>query len=121
VTVCDVSGLVLAPGSEVSLRHPDASAENTAAEIVLVDDGVLASNRGDDTVAVLTRDGSSLRLDATVPCGGSWPRWMGVVDGGLLVANERSDGVALLQRRGGVWTVVEVLVWTAPTGCAVLP
>jgi hypothetical protein len=46
---------------------------------------------------------------------------MGVVDGGLLVANERSDGVALLHRRGGVWTVVEVLVWTAPTGCAVLP
>jgi 6-phosphogluconolactonase len=122
VTVCDVSGLVLTPGSAVSLRHPDASAENTAAEIVLVDDEVLASNRGDDTVAVLTRDGSSLRLDATVPCGGSWPRWMGVVDGGgLLVANERSDGVALLHRRGGVWTVVEVLVWTAPTGCAVLP
>ena len=122
VTVCDVSGLVLTPGPSVSLRRPTASGENTAAELVLVGDEVLASNRGDDTIAVLTRDGSSLRLEATVSCGGSWPRWIGVVEEGLLVANERSDGVAVLRRRqGGEWTVVDVLAWTAPTGCAVLP
>ena len=65
---------------------------------MLVDGEVLGSNRGDDTVAVLTREGTGLRMDGSVPCGGSWPRWMGVVDGEVLVANERSDGVALLRR-----------------------
>ena len=121
VTVCDVAGLVLTPGETVSSRRPDAAGENTAAELVLVGGEVLASNRGDDTVAVLTRAGIGLRMDGSVSCGGSWPRWMGVVDGEVLVANERSDGVALLRRRREGWAVVDVVDWPAPTCCAPLP
>jgi 6-phosphogluconolactonase len=121
VTVCAVHGLVLTPGESVSLRRPDAEGENTAAEVVLVDGEVLGSNRGDDTVAVLARSDAGLRRDGSVPCGGSGPRWMGVVDGAVVVANERSDGVALLRRGGDGWVVVDVLDWPAPTCCAALP
>jgi 6-phosphogluconolactonase len=121
VTVCDVAGLVLTPGESVSMRRPDTEGENTAAEIVVVDGEVLASNRGDDTVAVLGRSDAGLSMVGAVPCGGSWPRWMGVVDGDVLVANERSDGVALLRRTHDGWAVADVLDWPAPTCCATLP
>src|SRR4029453_17511770 len=100
VTVCDVSALSLTPGDAVSLRAPDAAGEKTAAEVVLAGEQVLGSNRGDDTVTVLARYGRSLRRIAILPCGGSWPRWMGLVEGQLLVANERSNGVVRLQRAG---------------------
>jgi 6-phosphogluconolactonase len=121
VTVCDVAGLSLTPGTSVSLRAPDATGENTAAEVVLAGEQVLGSNRGDDTVTVLVRDGASLRRTEILPCGGSWPRWIGVIDGQLLVANERSHGVARLRREGDRWALVDVLDWPSPTGCAVLP
>jgi 6-phosphogluconolactonase len=120
VTVCDVAGLSLAPQGAVSLRASDATGENTAAEVVVAGEQVLGSNRGDDTVTVLVRDGTSLRRKQILPCGGSWPRWMGLVDGQLLVANERSHGVARLRPDGERWTVVDVLDWASPTGCAVL-
>lgn len=121
VTVCDVAGLELIPRESLSLRSDDAGGENTAAEVVLTRDQVLASNRGDDTVAVFERVGSSLRLNEIVPCGGSWPRWIGLVDGSLVVANERSHSLARLRPEVGSWSVVEVLGWPSPTGCAVLP
>lgn len=118
MTVCDVAGLSLTPGEAVSLRGPDATGENTAAEVVLAGQQVLGSNRGDDTVTVLVRDGTSLHRTEIVPCGGSWPRWIGLVDGQLLVANERSHGVARLRPDGDRWTVVDVLDWPSPTCCA---
>ena len=121
VTVCDVAGLSLTPRAGVSLRSPDATGENTAAEVVVAGEQVLGSNRGDDSVTVLVHDGSSLRRTEILPCGGSWPRWMGLVDGQLLVANERSHGVARLLPDGDRWTVADVLDWPSPTGCAVLP
>jgi 6-phosphogluconolactonase len=121
VTVCDVSALSLTPGDAVSLRAPDAAGENTAAEVVLAGEQVLGSNRGDDTVTVLARYGRSLRRIAILPCGGSWPRWMGLVEGQLLVANERSNGVVRLQRAGAGWAVVDLLEWPSPTCCCVLP
>lgn len=121
VTVCDVAGLALTPRETVSLRPPDAVGENTAAEVVVTSDQVLASNRGDNTVAVFDRQGDSLRLNEIVPCGGSWPRWIGLVDGSILVANERSHGVARLRQTDRSWSVVDVLDWPSPTGCANLP
>jgi 6-phosphogluconolactonase len=121
VTVCDVTGLSLTPRESVSLRAPDATGENTAAEVVLAGEQVLGSNRGDDTVTVLVRDGRSWRRKEILPCGGSWPRWMGLVDGQLLISNERSHGVARLRPDGDRWVVVDVLDWPSPTGCAVLP
>ncbi|MEP6649131.1 MAG: beta-propeller fold lactonase family protein [Lapillicoccus sp.] len=121
VTVCDVEGLVLVPGKTVSLRAPGAQGENTAAEVLVVGDQVLASNRGDDTVVVLERDGESLRRKEIVPSGGSWPRWMGFVDGAAIVANERSHAIARLRPEDDRWTVVDTLDWSSPTCCAALP
>jgi 6-phosphogluconolactonase len=120
VTVCDVSGLILTPRRTVSLRSADARGENTAAEVVLVGDQVLGSNRGDDTVAVLTPGDSALRLEESVPCGGSWPRWMGMVDGAVLVANERSHDVVRFVPDGGSWTEAGRVSWPSPTCVATL-
>jgi 6-phosphogluconolactonase len=120
VTVCDVAGLVLTPRQTVSLRVPNAQGENTAADVVLVGDQVLGSNRGDDTVAVLSRADGDLRLDDTIPCGGSWPRWMGAVDGTVLVANERSHDVLLFAPDGGSWAEVSRVAWPSPTCLATL-
>jgi 6-phosphogluconolactonase (cycloisomerase 2 family) len=120
VTVCDVAGLVLAPRQTVSLRSPDARGENTAAEVVLVGDEVLGSNRGDDTVAVLTRVDGDLRLVESVPCGGSWPRWLGVIDGAVLVANERSHDVVRFAHDGGSWAATSRVAWPSPTCLAML-
>ena len=120
VTVCDVSGLALTPRQTVSLRSPDAQGETTAAEVVVVGDQVLGSNRGDDTVAVLARADGGLRLVESVPCGGSWPRWMGVVDGAVLVANERSHDVVRFVPDGGSWTEAGRVVSPSPTCVATL-
>jgi 6-phosphogluconolactonase len=121
VTVCDVAGLELTARQTLSLRSQNATGENTAAEVVVTGDQVLASNRGDDTVAVLDKVGTSLRLGDIVACGGSGPRWIGLVDGSLVVANERSHAIARLLPAEGTWSVVDVLDWPSPTGCAVLP
>jgi 6-phosphogluconolactonase len=120
VTVCDVARLVLTPVESVSLRAPDAHGENTAAEVLIVGDQVLASNRGDDTVAVLNRNGRALSVEAIVPCGGSGPRWMGVVGDAVLVTNERSQDVVRLVRDGGSWAAADRLAWPSPTCGAVL-
>ena len=121
VTVCDVAGLALTPRESLATRSLDAAGDNTAAEVVVTRDQVLVSNRGDDTVAVFDKSGESLRLGEIVPCGGSWPRWIGLVDGSLLVTNERSHGIARLGSTAGEWRLAEVLAWLSPTGCAVLP
>jgi 6-phosphogluconolactonase len=120
VTVCDVSGLALTARQTVSLRLPEAQGENTAAEVVVVGNQVLGSNRGDDTVAVLTHDDGGLRLVGSVPCGGSWPRWMGVVDGGVLVANERSHSLVRFAPDGGSWAEAGRVTWPSPTCVATL-
>jgi 6-phosphogluconolactonase len=120
VTVCDVAGLVLTPVESVSVRAPDAHGENTAAEVLVVGDQVLASNRGDDTVAVLNRDGRALTVETIVPCGGSGPRWMGVVGDAVLVTNERSQDLVQLVRDGTSWTAGDRLAWPSPTCGAVL-
>lgn len=120
VTVCDVAGLVLTPAGSASLRALDADGDNTAAEVLLVGGQVLASNRGDDTVTVLNRNGRALTVAAVVPCGGSGPRWMGVVGNAVLVTNEQSQDLVLLVRDGGSWTPGDRLEWPSPTCAAVL-
>ncbi len=97
VTVCDVAGLVLTPGESVSLRragrhgreHRGRGRRSSATRSS-------ASNRGDDTVAVLTRDGPVLRSRTRCRAAGrGHAGW--VVDGdAVLVANERSEGLVQL-------------------------
>ncbi|MFD8419350.1 lactonase family protein [Streptomyces sp. NPDC059466] len=83
--------------------------------IVVSPDGrfVWTATRGQDVVSVLTPDavGEGLRLVATVPCGGVWPRALAADASGrfLYVANERSGDVTWfavdpdtgVPRRGG--------------------
>jgi 6-phosphogluconolactonase (cycloisomerase 2 family) len=74
---------------------------------------VWTATRGQDVVSVLTPDavGEGLRLVATVPCGGTWPRALALDPSGrfLYAANERSGDVTWfavdpdtgVPRRGG--------------------
>jgi 6-phosphogluconolactonase len=120
VTVCDLEGMVLTPRESVSLRAPGAQGENTAAEVLVLGDHVLASNRGDDTVTVLRRDGGALAVEEILPCGGAGPRWIGAVGGSVVVANERSQEVVLLVRDGPSWSEGDRFTWPSPTGGAML-
>ena len=88
--------------------------------MLAVGEQVLASNRGDDTVAVFNRNGRALTVEAIVPCGGAGPRWMGVVGDAVLVANERSQDVVQLVPDGASWTAADRLAWPSPTCGAVL-
>jgi 6-phosphogluconolactonase len=78
---------------------PDAP-ESIAADIRVAADGrhISVSNRGHDSVAVFRFDRDRLVRVAVRPCGGAWPRGLGLVPGGshLLVANEHSDDVVVL-------------------------
>ncbi|MFC5290340.1 lactonase family protein [Actinokineospora guangxiensis] len=79
--------LVTAPGAP----------ETFPAEIVLADNHIYTTNRGENVVARLTLDG---RLDQSVPTGGDWPRHCAIDPTGrwLYVANQRSNTVTWLPR-----------------------
>ncbi|MEP6631408.1 MAG: lactonase family protein [Lapillicoccus sp.] len=123
LSVCRVTGPRLEVLQTVSARAADADTENTAAEVALADDErtVLVSQRGDDTVATLSVDARTARLVSVDPCGGSWPRWAGLVGGSAIVADERSDAVVVLRRQGYGWAVEATTTWTRPTCVAPLP
>lgn len=63
--------------------------------LVVSPDGrfVWTATRGTDVLSVLAVEGDGLRLVATVPCGGHWPRALTYAAGTLYVANERSGDV----------------------------
>jgi len=122
VTACEVDGPSLTPVASVSTRSTSAVGENLAAEILMSADGgeVFVSNRGDDTVASFTVDGTSLRLNGVADCGGHWPRFIAFGDSELtvVVTNERSGSVAHLERDGNEWSVTDSAEWRQPTAVA---
>jgi 6-phosphogluconolactonase len=79
-------------------------APNHPAEVLVSADGrfVYTSNRGDNSIAtfVVEQDGAALRLLATTPTGGDWPRHCALDDAGnwLYVANQNSGTVTWLPR-----------------------
>lgn len=84
---------------------PTAAAEDTfPAELTVCRDGrfVYATNRGENTVAVLAvhDDGARLALVATTPTGGDWPRHLILApdERRLYVCNQRSGTVTVLPR-----------------------
>ena len=79
--------LVTAPGAP----------ETFPAEIVIADNHLYTTNRGENAVARLTLDG---RLEQSVPTGGDWPRHCAIDPTGtwLYVANQRSGTVTWLPR-----------------------
>ncbi|GAA4929693.1 lactonase family protein [Streptomyces coeruleoprunus] len=101
LTVCrwDAREGALAPVAEVPVRPAGAEGTGYPSALAVSRDGrfVWAAVRGDDTLAVLAVDGTyeGVRLVATVPCGGTWPRDLALDPSGrrLYVANERSGDV----------------------------
>jgi 6-phosphogluconolactonase len=97
VTVCQwdaVEGL-LKPLTEVQVL-PDAPVGDAyPSGIVVAPDGrfVWTATRGEDVLSTFAVEDEKLRLVATVPCGGHWPRAIAAAGGFLYVANERSGDV----------------------------
>ncbi len=116
VVTCRVDGPALTPVSSVSTRAPHLQLDNLAAALLVSPDGsrVVASNRGDDTVAVFDVEaGGGLRRDTLYSAGGHWPRDLTWGPGDeLLVAAERADLVIRLDPADGGLSAVE---WPQPT------
>ncbi|WP_326724886.1 lactonase family protein [Streptomyces sp. NBC_00243] len=117
VTVCrwDAAEGALRPVGETPVLSGARGGDAYPSGIVVSPDGrfVWTATRGQDVVSVLTPDavGEGLRLVATVPCGGTWPRALALDPSGrfLYAANERSGDVTWfvvdpdtgVPRRGG--------------------
>ncbi|MFF4957066.1 lactonase family protein [Streptomyces sp. NPDC001222] len=113
VTVCrwDAGAGILEPVAETPVLPQAPVGDAYPSGIVASPDGrfVWTATRGQDLLSVLAVEGDGLRLTATVPCGGVWPRAIALSEGFLYVANERSGGVTWfaldqetgLPRRGG--------------------
>ncbi|NUS23860.1 MAG: lactonase family protein [Streptomyces sp.] len=113
VTVCrwDASDGLLKPLTEVQVLAGAPAGDAYPSGIVVSPDGrfVWTATRGEDVLSTFAVDGDDLRLLATVPCGGHWPRAIAESGGYLYVANERSGDVTWfaldpetgLPRRGG--------------------
>jgi 6-phosphogluconolactonase len=113
---------------DVASTIPAGARANTGAAIALTPDGrhVLASNRGDDSVARLAIDaGGVARFTETTPSGGRTPRDFTFDPGGrlLAVANQNSDNVALFryERSSGSLTPLASIGVGSPTVVAFYP
>ncbi|WP_328656340.1 lactonase family protein [Streptomyces sp. NBC_00334] len=97
VTVChwDAADGVLKPHTEVPVLPQAPAGDAYPSGIAVSPDGrfVWTATRGEDVLSVFSVEPDGLRLSATVPCGGHWPREITVSDGVLYAANERSGDV----------------------------
>ncbi|GAA2430194.1 lactonase family protein [Streptomyces glaucus] len=97
VTVCrwDAAGGSLRPLTETPVLPGAPAGDAYPSGIAVSPDGrfVWTATRGEDVLSVFAVEGDGLRLLATVPCGGHWPRAITVADGFLYAANERSGNV----------------------------
>lgn len=99
----DVNSGALAAIQTVSTLEPGFNGQNTTAEIQLTPDGkhVIASNRGDDSLAVFDVDAADGKLTRTarVATGGNTPRHFSIDQTGrfLLVGNQGSGTVVVMK------------------------
>jgi 6-phosphogluconolactonase (cycloisomerase 2 family) len=97
VTVCrwDGSEGSLKPLAETPVLHGAPAGDAYPSGIVASPDGrfVWTATRGEDVLSVFAVAGDELRLTATVPCGGRWPRALALRGGFLYAANEHSGDV----------------------------
>ena len=94
----------LEPGPSLA-TVPAGEQPSLAADIGVSPGGgrVFVSNRGHDSVAVFEFDApAGLRRAGVWPCGGSWPRGLGIVPDGrhLVAANRRSGEIVVLPVSG---------------------
>ncbi|MFC7982862.1 lactonase family protein [Streptomyces sp. NPDC057336] len=97
VTVCrwEAADGVLRPLTEVPVLPGVPAGDACPSGIVVSPDGrfVWTATRGEDVLSVFAVEPDGLRLTATVPCGGHWPREIAESGGFLYAANERSGDV----------------------------
>ncbi|MGJ3558733.1 lactonase family protein [Streptomyces sp. INA 01156] len=124
LVVCrwDAAEGALRPLAEIPVLPGTPAGDAYPSDVVVSPDGrfVWTATRGEDVLSVLavetdaegaagTDGAAGLRLTATVPCGGHWPRALTESRGFLYVANERSGDVTWfavdpdtgVPRRGG--------------------
>ncbi|MFE5212632.1 lactonase family protein [Streptomyces sp. NPDC056600] len=97
VTVCrwNAARGLLEPLCELGVLERAPEGDAYPSGVVASADGrfVWTATRGADLISVFAVDGETLRLRATVPCGGHWPRALTACGRFLYVANERSGDV----------------------------
>ncbi|MER7838631.1 lactonase family protein [Streptomyces sp. NPDC096040] len=97
VTVCrwDADTGALKPLAETPVLPGAPAGDAYPSGIVVSPDGrfVWTATRGEDVLTTFAVDEDQLRLTATVPCGGHWPRALMESDGFLYSANERSGDI----------------------------
>ncbi|PWI20156.1 hypothetical protein DI272_42865 [Streptomyces sp. Act143] len=97
LTVCrwDAAEGLLKPLTEVQVLPAAPAGDAYPSGVVVSPDGrfVWTATRGEDVLSTFAVTGDALRLVATVPCGGHWPRAIAEADGFLYAANERSGDV----------------------------
>lgn len=76
---------------------------NTSGAIRVAKDYVYATNRGEETVAVLKWDGSHLKYLSSFPCCGVSPRDFLIVEDMMFITNERTNNVAIFRGCGELW------------------
>lgn len=80
----------------VSALPKSFKGQSTAAAIQCVGDTVYISNRGHDSISVLTFSDNGLTLNKTIPSLGRSPRAFLICEDLIISANERSDEVTLI-------------------------
>ena len=79
---------------------PEGYTEESIAAAIRVDDGLIyASNRGHDSIAVLTFYKNHLEFLGHIPCGGKTPRDFILAGNYLFSANQDSNNVAVLEKK----------------------
>lgn len=118
LVVCrwDAAEGALRPLAEIPVLPGTPAGDAYPSDVAVSPDGrfVWTATRGEDVLSVLAVEtnaegAAGLRLTATVPCGGHWPRALTESRGFLYVANERSGDVTWfavdpdtgVPRRGG--------------------
>ena len=91
--------------------------ESTIAAIRIKDGYVYVSNRGHDSISVMQITGDSLRLEATVPCGGKSPRDFDIFGNLLICTNETSGNVTFFEIENAIPTRLEAELRIASALC----
>lgn len=114
----------LTAGQIISTLEPAAVTPSFCAEGVVSPDGrfLYVTNRGDDSIAVLTVHGATLSLVGTVKCGGHWPRHAALDPTGrhLYVSNQLSGTVTWLPRDPATGMLSPAAGHTAATAVAMV-
>lgn len=100
--------------NDINMLPADFTEFSKAADLHITPNGkfLYASNRGHDSIAIMSidEDSGQLTLVDIIPCGGSWPRAFAIDPTGnyLLIANKRSHAISVnrIDNSTGLFTEV---------------